>query len=308
MTTMTLSAPTVKPSIATTLTIKGLAYRVAEIDPGEEGTAAFRLEKVRGEGLYDVVRTHQGLVVCDCPDFVCRHEGKGTVCKHGAAMVARGFLPVASVIASKPTVAPITRKDKVRSSYFGIKLPAAPLAVEAPVVVPVVEVQPPVVVEVESARSDINLSNFASRTLTIEPVAFLHPENFADAPAGQEWVAITPTAGVLRDVEPTGPRPTRLARFTPTPEMEMEHLGYTLGREGEDAMAPEGRTFIELVAFYGGWLQGKADQETEFNAWLASVEADRERMDDAFGSPEDTWPEAELLIARQSSGHLAFEA
>jgi hypothetical protein len=189
--------------------------------------------------------------------------------KHGRALVEAGYLdrpsPVANVpapIASKPAVAPITRKDLARAAMFRIKLPVAPMAVEAQV----------------------------EQLLKVEELP----------PVVDDHVEVAQPATV--DL-----RPARLPRFEPTPEMEMERLGYELGNAGENARAPEGRSFAELVAFYSGFLQGRADLEAEYNAWLESVEADRERMDDAFGSPEDTWPEAELLEARQYSGHPAYE-
>jgi hypothetical protein len=273
MSILTASRPDVKP---TTLTIKGLPYTVSRIDPGEEGTAAFRLDKVHGEGVYDVVRTHGGLVRCDCPDYEVRHTGTAGMCKHGRALVESGMIEAAAArpVPSKPAVAPITRKDQVRASYFGLKLPAS-----APVLAPIVE------------------------TIVVEAIVVEAP-----AVAPIEAPAVAPIeAPALATMGLAGPRPTWLDRFTPTPEMEMEHLGYALGYEGEDARAPEGRSFPELVAFYGGWLAGRADQEAEFNLWLASVEADRERMDDVFGSPEDIWPESELLEARSYSGHPAYE-
>jgi hypothetical protein len=91
-----------------------------------------------------------------------------------------------------------------------------------------------------------------------------------------------------------------------TPE-DAERLGYELGNAGEDARPSEGLTFPELVAFFGGWLAGRAELEAEHNAWLDEMEADRERMDDAFGSPEDAWPEVELAEAQSYSGHPAHE-
>jgi hypothetical protein len=314
MTTMIQIDPAVKPTLPM-VEIKGATYSVETISPGECGVSAARVTKLVNGESYDVIRTRLNVVECTCPDYVCRHEGKGTLCKHAASMVARGFLPTPDAPPTMPGYrpAPVTSADRKRASYFGLRIPApAPVVVEAPAVAPI-EAPAPAPVEADDPGDswetwqDDATWELGPDAQPIEPVTFLHPENFADAPAGQEWVAITPRAGVLRDVEPTGPRPTRIDRFTPTPEMEMEHLGHELGFAGEDARAPEGRTFPELVAFYGGWLAGRADQQVEFNAWLDSVEADRERMDDAFGGPEATWHPAELAEAQSFAGHPAFE-
>lgn len=108
--------------------IRGASYAVEPIAAGFAGVAAVRVVKLVNGESYDVVRRADGLVECSCPDFVCRHEGKGTFCKHGAAMVARGLLPVPPAM-----VAPITQADLKRAAMWGLKLPAAPIAVETPV-------------------------------------------------------------------------------------------------------------------------------------------------------------------------------
>jgi hypothetical protein len=130
MSILTATRPDVKP---TTLAIKGLAYSVSKIDSGEEGTAAFRLDKIHGEGVYDVVRTHDGRVVCDCPSYVVTFEGTASTCKHGRALVEAGYLdrpsPIANVpapVASKLAVAPVTPADRKRASYFGLRIRVPP--------------------------------------------------------------------------------------------------------------------------------------------------------------------------------------
>jgi len=82
---------------------------------GEFGTKAFRLvKKSGGEGVYDVVRTHDGLVSCDCASYEVSHKGTVSMCKHGAALVSLGLLDA-------PAYAPVP------------KVPAAPpVVVEAP--------------------------------------------------------------------------------------------------------------------------------------------------------------------------------
>ncbi len=118
-----------------TVEIKGASYAVETIPAGECGRAAVRVTKLVNGESYDVIRTDRGIIECSCPDFVCRHEGKGTLCKHGASMLARGFLDVPAPISggSPVVVAPITRADLKRAAMWGLKLPAAPRGVEAPV-------------------------------------------------------------------------------------------------------------------------------------------------------------------------------
>jgi hypothetical protein len=77
--------------------IKAASYIVQPIDAGECGTSAVRLVKRTSGESYDLIRTHAHGLGCSCPDFVFRHEGKGSVCKHLAHAVALGLLPVAPV-------------------------------------------------------------------------------------------------------------------------------------------------------------------------------------------------------------------
>jgi hypothetical protein len=116
-----------------------------------------------------------------------------------------------------------------------------------------------------------------------------------------EPVVVAPVVEVK--LAPT-PRP---ARFVPTQEMEAEVLGYELGFTGEDAQPPAGWDFGCLVAFYEGFLAGKAALEAEYNEWLDALAAEHDRMEEAFGGPEDTWHEAELAEAGSRSGHPAHE-
>jgi hypothetical protein len=77
---------------AASVTIKGQSYGVEEIPPGEDGTRAFVLTKANGTS-YAVIRTHAGLVECDCPDYEARHRGLDCLtCKHGKALVEAGLL------------------------------------------------------------------------------------------------------------------------------------------------------------------------------------------------------------------------
>ena len=226
MTSVTQDVPTIE--------IKGATYTVEAIAPGECGASAVRVTKLASGESYDVLRTRENVVECSCPDFVCRHEGRGTVCKHGAAMVARGFLPAAP-IASKPSVRPITRKDQVAARTWGLKLPAdAPMAVEAPAKVeptPEFIAEPlPVEVDDEDPPEGVDLSPFAPSFTVID-----------------DQVEVAPPATV--DLHER-PRPTRLPRFEPTPEMDMERLGLRAGqrrRERQGAGGAELRRAGQLL-------------------------------------------------------------
>jgi hypothetical protein len=95
------------------VTIKGQVYAVEPIPPGEDGTAAYVLTKRDGTS-YAVIRTHAGLVECDCPDYEARHRGLDCLpCKHGAALVDAGLIdaprpamPTANVRAARLAEAP----------------------------------------------------------------------------------------------------------------------------------------------------------------------------------------------------------
>jgi hypothetical protein len=158
MTSLMQAAPTVKPTFAlVTIVIKGTLYDAEPIPAGEFGVAAVRLTKRSREGeTYDVILTGDGRAECDCPSFEFTHRGTAGVCKHGAACLAKGLLvapvsggspaaeapPAIVAPAPAPAFAPITRKDLVRSAYFGLRLPAAPMTEEAPAPVVVAEAEP----------------------------------------------------------------------------------------------------------------------------------------------------------------------
>jgi hypothetical protein len=215
MSSLLATAPVAKSN---TVEIKGALYAVEAIAPGECGVSAVRVVKLVNGESYDVIRTNDNVVECSCPDFVCRHEGNGTVCKHGAAMVARGFLPAAPAPgARRPVLAPVTPADVKRARYFGLTIPA-PVEVEAPA---------------------------------------LHPQLAANLPRAD------PVVEALSSTAPIRFTPTRSAQFIPTPEQDAERLGYDLASSGEEASPPAGWEFPRLVAFYRGWLGGKAALEAE---------------------------------------------
>lgn len=153
MATLTPDAPTVNPARgprAASLTIKGAAYDATPIDAGEDGTAAYRLVRRRGGACYDVIRTHAGLVECDCPDYEARRRGlTAEPCKHGRALVEAGLIEAPRPVAASQDrpeaprlrprdefdppgspaflpVEPPTPADRQRASAFGIRLPEPP--------------------------------------------------------------------------------------------------------------------------------------------------------------------------------------
>jgi hypothetical protein len=81
--------------------IYGFNYTASEIDPGECGTVAYRLHKIETNNSYDVILNHFGELTCDCPDYVARHEGNGTSCKHGRKLVELGLVPAPTPIPAK---------------------------------------------------------------------------------------------------------------------------------------------------------------------------------------------------------------
>jgi hypothetical protein len=74
--------------------IKGTRYTAETIPAGEDNASAVRLTKADGT-VYDVARTLDGRVVCDCPHYEFTMVGTADRCKHGAALDAAGLLPEA---------------------------------------------------------------------------------------------------------------------------------------------------------------------------------------------------------------------
>lgn len=103
--------------------IKGLSYTVESIDPGQFGTVAYRLTKHAADGaVYDVIRTYEGFVECDCPSYESTHRGNGYgMCKHGAALVQLGRLAAPH---------PVNILDPTRSERQAFKAPLAPLPMD----------------------------------------------------------------------------------------------------------------------------------------------------------------------------------
>jgi hypothetical protein len=88
-----------------TLAIRGTSYSVTPIPPGPDNSRAWRLAKLGGKNeVYDLARTTEGLVVCDCPSYVATHEGTSSACKHGLSLIQVGLLDPVKYTAAKPFV------------------------------------------------------------------------------------------------------------------------------------------------------------------------------------------------------------
>ena len=93
--------------------IFGTRYAATAIDPGEFGTEAIRLRKQDGDmAVYDVIRTHDGLLECSCPSWVMQHANKPTTCKHGRALAAAKLI-------DPPTPIPTERRCERAEDHHG---------------------------------------------------------------------------------------------------------------------------------------------------------------------------------------------
>ncbi len=145
MSTMTRKPRTVKPKaapvVSLALAIDHVVYQVEPIPAGEFGSKAFRLVKRAGDGaVYDVVRTHDGLVECDCPSYETTYRGTCGTCKHGSAMIAVGLIDA-------PAWTPPARETTPATAA---PVPHVADEFDAPAPVVVAEVQPAPLPVVES--------------------------------------------------------------------------------------------------------------------------------------------------------------
>jgi hypothetical protein len=118
------AAPAVEP---VKVAITGFVYSVAPVAVAPEiGTVAYELHKLDTGNRYHVVRDGFGLVRCDCPDYEFRRDGTGPLCKHGAALVAKGLVPAPSPVATT-----LGRREFLTAAVSVLR-PAAPDRVESP--------------------------------------------------------------------------------------------------------------------------------------------------------------------------------
>jgi hypothetical protein len=232
---------------AVEIEIKGALYAAEAIPAGEFGVSAVRLVKLVNGESYDVIRTHTNVVECSCPDFVCRHEGKGTMCKHGRAAVVEGLLPTAPApiaggspaaeVSPPAAVAPITAKDRQRAAMWGLKLPAVPI-VEAPALEVAPAIEPtanprdswgpetdadtwelgPEALASDDESTGLDLTAFASRLAAVgdevaSPV-YTMPDLGGPVVVQPELVGLPPALPPMAWVE-VGPRAYQMVNTTP---------------------------------------------------------------------------------------------
>lgn len=247
MSTLQASAPAVE------IVIKDALYYVEPIPAGEFGLAAVRLTKRSREGeTYDVIRTHEGVIECDCPSYEFTFRGTAGTCKHGAACLAKGLLvapisggsPVAdappAVVAPAPApavVRPVTEADLKRARYFHLAIPKpapAPIAEAAPEIPAenprdswpawtdelayTVADGPPALASDEESAGTIDLTPFASRMAAVgedapSPV-YTMPRLGGPVVLQPELVGLPPALPPMAWVE-VGPRAYQMANLTP---------------------------------------------------------------------------------------------
>lgn len=120
--------------ISITIEIQDTRYSVDEVPAGEFGRKAFRLCKHSGNHeVYDVIHDAFGCVACSCPDYIARHDGTSSMCKHGRALVALGLMPGPAPIAP-PAPEPCCSPAEAEPCIKCIDVPASaddsPTAIE----------------------------------------------------------------------------------------------------------------------------------------------------------------------------------
>ncbi len=93
-----------------------------------------------GDAVYTVARHADGRIVCECPDYVARHEDHGTLCKHCECTVRMGLLdaPKPAENGKPEPIPPAPQKSasceansapdtlsRLQARAFGLKLPAS---------------------------------------------------------------------------------------------------------------------------------------------------------------------------------------
>lgn len=104
--------------VSMTIEINDVRYSIDRTEAGEFGSKSYRLTKhsARDGGTYDVIRQHDGIVACDCPDYESRHRGNGYgMRKHGRAMVELGLLaaPIAPRVNRDPVTVDLPTPDVI---------------------------------------------------------------------------------------------------------------------------------------------------------------------------------------------------
>jgi hypothetical protein len=298
--------------------IKGALYGVESIDAGECGQSAVRVVKrVNGES-YDLIRTNANVLECTCPDWVCRHDGKGTCCKHLSFAVAHGLLPVVvAAPAPRPAVSPVTPADVKRAAYFGLSIPKAPV-VAAPVAVAELAPEIPATNPRDGWPAWVDADtwelgpDFVAEPLPVVSVEVI--DLVRDARRLRREIQLSPVAGV-RTIAPValaaddesrgpleGPRLTARHGFAPAVEDDAYASGFYLQfNHGLAANPPAEWRLMRSSAFRLGQVAGllarhrREDEDHEQSQWLDRRAA--ERMAEAFGEPGDGWHDSERVRA-----------
>jgi predicted nucleic acid-binding Zn finger protein len=76
-----------KASLWLFIFIDNVAYRVRRMTFDDPRIVGWKLTKfVASAETYSVIR-HDGVITCDCPDFVMQREKRGEYCKHCSALI-----------------------------------------------------------------------------------------------------------------------------------------------------------------------------------------------------------------------------
>ena len=166
-------------------------------------------------------------------------------------------------------VEPITRRDRVRASYFGLKLPAAP--VEAPAAA---RADCPRLTDAE--RAEVNAARNEAMWIAENDPAELSPAEVGDYVRRVEAEALAAVLEARGATEAEGPRPTAEDAVEVSPEDQAEALGYNLGYEDHDPATPSDWSADRRAAFERGVRDGRDrlhEETIEYHAWLDGVDA-----------------------------------
>lgn len=235
----------VLPPERPTLTIKGLPYDV-EHHRGGDGERVVRLSShADPAGVYDVSRGADGLVRCDCPDYVWKREGTATMCKHGAACVGAGLVEAPAPVPNSADGIParVRRIRVVDGPSAGVWIRPAAGA--------------------RWAFEGDDTGRWLAATVADDWYRAGRVAILADAPAPRAKPAPTPSAGAGKAVSRRGPSAEDLAF----------EAGRSIALESEAPVeAPRRYTPAERDAFLAGLMEGAAIAHADELARLDALE------------------------------------